>query len=112
MQSTGDFIACQLLGCGEYDLQIFDTLTDEEYFANAVDELKAQGVDVNAGTVWQEAIWAALSDVFGDDAEFFELYFNYIDSHVSIDSEDIKKIKKFKAKAAEFAEKTGFDIEY
>ena len=111
--STGDFIACQLLGCGEYDLHtLFDTLTDEEYFADAVDELKAQGVDINAATVWNEAIYSALSDVFGDDAEYFELYFNYLDSHVSVDPEKVDEIDDFESKAEEFEEKTGFYIEY
>jgi hypothetical protein len=112
MQSTGDFIACQLLGCGEYDLRIFDTLTDEEYFADAVDELKEQGVEINAGTVWEEAIWTALSDIFGNDADYFDMYFNYIDSHVSIHSSKIDQIENFEEKAEEFAEKTGFEIEY
>lgn len=82
--TTAEFIVCKLLGCGCYDINtLFDKMTSSEYFSNAVDELKSQNIELTAGSIWYEAINQALADVFGT-LDYFELYFNFIDSHVTM----------------------------
>lgn len=108
--TTAEFIVCRLLHCGEWDIEeLFDKLTSSEYFSNAVDELKAQRIELTAESIWFEAIEQALADVFGN-VESFDVFFNYMDSHVTLNvSRD--EVEDYQQKADKFYELTGFEIE-
>lgn len=109
--TTSDFIVCQLLGCGELDIDaLFGKLTETDYFSDAVDDCKMNGFEISAGAIWESAIYNAFRDVFGDDVEF-DTYFNYIDSHVSVQREVSEGIEDFSEKSYRFEELTGFDVE-
>ena len=105
------FMLSYLLDCGENDIWIFEKLADdEEYFSDAVDELRNMGEQVTAESVWKYAIGYAVSDVFGDDYDLIDVDWNGSYSEVLVDKKDAKSIKGFNKKAKEFKEKTGFDV--
>ena len=109
--TTSDYIVCEILGCGESDIEpLFGTLTDGDYFSDAVEFCKSEGIELWAGTVWEEAIRDAFRDVFGWEYEP-ETYFNFIDSHVSFDRETAESIDDFSGKSEKFLDLTGFEIE-
>ena len=109
--TTAEFITCELLGCGQYDIEtLFGTLTDGDYFSNAVHSLKENGLELSAGGIWTECIFEAFHDVFGNDVEP-DIYFNSIDPLVSLSHEIAGSIEDFTEKASDFYKLTGFEVE-
>lgn len=112
--TTEMILACNLLGCGEYDINyLFDRLTDNEELWDALDELKRENIEITAGSLWSEAMSLSIIKIFGDDYyDDFELLFNFIDSHVTLVNNERLNQMDFKEKMEEFEEYTGFEIEY
>ena len=102
-----DYNAHSLQGNREQKVE----LTCQSYFDVAVDELVLRGAELNAKTIWGDAMRMALDDVFGD-ANKFELHFNYRNSYVCIDFVKAENIVDFVIKAEVFEDLTGFPIEY
>ena len=111
--ATSEFIVCKLLGCGELDIEtMFGTITDNDLFSEALEDLKAFGEFPDANSIWYRAMELAIYIVFGDEMlDSFEIDANCMASSVSFlgDTEDVDD---FKDKAEKFKEMTGFSINY
>lgn len=108
--TTAEFIVCEVLKCGTYDIETMFGEMDDDLFHNAMEACKDYG-ELTANGIWYEAMCIAISQVFGDEyVEDFEIDANAMASSVYVLDGANKKIKGFKAKAAEFEELTGFSI--
>ena len=103
---------CAILGdCGYADIEPMFGDMDEDLFYDAVQMVKVNGGELSANGIWYEAIYNAICQVFGDEyVDYFEIYPNCMASSVGVYDGMAKKIKGFKAKAAEFEELTGYSV--
>lgn len=109
--TTAEYIVCELLGCGQLDIEpMFGTMTETGVFADAMEYVNSNDMSKDASSIWYAGIENTLYDVFGD-AEGFEPYFNYLDSSVAFTGNP-EEIEDFEVKCEEFAKLTGYDISY
>lgn len=108
--TTAEFLVCELMGCGQYDIESCFGNMDDDILINAIKRCKDEFGTTDMGAIWQIAIEDAANDVFGD-YELVEPQFNYMASDVAfVGNPD--EIEDFEAKAEEFANLTGFDLQY
>ena len=111
--TTSEYIVCELLKCGELDIEtMFGTITDNDLFSEALEDLKAFGEFPDANSILYRAMELAIYEVFGDKMiDSFEIDANCMASSVSFlgNTEDVDD---FKEKAEKFEELTGFSINY
>ncbi|MBR6401853.1 MAG: hypothetical protein IKS48_00550 [Eubacterium sp.] len=108
--TTAEFIVCELMGCGQMDIESCFGKMDDDILVNAISRCKDEFGTTDMGAIWQIAIEDAANDVFGD-YELVEPQFNYMASDVAFVG-DPDEIEDFEAKAEEFANLTGFDLQY
>ena len=109
--TTAEFIVCEILGCGQMDIESCFGNMDDEIFSNAVRTCKDEFGTLDAGAIWNECIYEASVQAFEDDWELVEPRFNYMASDVAFTGNP-DEIEDFERKAAEFADLTGFDLQY
>ena len=108
--TTSEFIVCEILGCGQYDIESCFGSMDDDILTGAIKHCKDDFGTYDAGAIWQIAIEDAATQVFGD-YEFVEPEFNYMASSVSFVG-DPEEIEDFDSKVEEFENLTGFSLNY
>ncbi len=108
--TTAEFIVCELMGCGQMDIESCFGTMDDDILRNAISRCKDEFGTTDMGAIWQIAIEDAGNTVFGD-YDFVEPQFNYMASDVAFVG-DPDEIEDFEAKAEEFANLTGFELLY
>ena len=108
--TTAEFIVCELMGCGQLDIEACFGKMDDNILANAISCCKDEFGTTDMGAIWQTAIEDAANDVFGD-YELVEPYFNYLDCSVGFVG-DPTTIENFEEKCDEFYQLTGQEISY
>lgn len=111
MNSTSDFMLCDILDCGYDDIKyLFDgmdrnILSDSIVYCKDID-------DIECGTIWTNAIMLAIAKVFGYfDYDEFEIRFNYIDSDIYfLGNKD--NFNDYDKLCDKFEKLTGFEIIY
>lgn len=110
--TTAEYIVCELLGCGQLDIESCFGNMDDSILGNAIKRCKDEFGTYDAGAIWQIAIEGAAYKVFGDDAlSLIEPEFNYMASDVAFVG-DPEEIEDFDSKVEEFENLTGFALNY
>ena len=111
--TTSEFIVCNVLSCGECDIEfMFDKMTESGLFYDAFKEMKDNGCNITANSVWAEGIRIAIERVFGEKyLDNFEIDANCIASSVRFLG-DGDLIEDYYDKVDKFKEMTGFDPTY
>ena len=109
--TTAELIVCEILGCGQLDIESCFGGMDDEILVDAIDRCKNEFSTLNAGAIWQIAIEDAASRVFGDDELDVEPQFNYMASDVAFVGNP-EEIEDFDSKVEEFENLTGFSLNY
>ena len=90
--TTAEYITSQTLGCSSPDIEtLFGKLSDNDFLS------VPRGV--SARELWLDGIDTAMEDIFGTEVEY-DIYFNFIDSHVSVAKETAECIEDFWEKAS------------
>ena len=108
--TTAEFIVCEILGCGQLDIESCFGDMDDSILGNAIERCKDEFGTLDAGAIWQIAIEDAAYEVFGD-YEAVEPQFNYMASEVELNW-DPEEIEDFDSKVEEFEKLTGFSLKY
>ena len=110
--TTAEFIVCEILGCGQLDIESCFGNMDDEILGNAIERCKNEFGTYDAGAIWQTAIEDAAYEAFGDDAlSLIEPQFNYMASDVAFVGNP-EEIEDFDSKVEEFENLTGFSLNY
>ena len=110
--TTAEFILCNIIGCGELDIESCFGNMDDSILGNAIERCKDEFGTYDVGAIWQTAIEDAAYEAFGDDAlSLIEPEFNYMASDVAFVG-DPEEIEDFETKCDTFAKLTGFDLQY
>ena len=108
--TTAEFIVCEILGCGQLDIESCFGNMDDDILIDAIKTCKDEFGTYDAGAIWQIAIGDAASQVFGD-YEVVEPQFNYMASDVAFVGNP-EEIEDFDSKVEEFENLTGFSLTY
>ena len=108
--TTAEFIVCEILGCGQLDIESCFGDMNDDILIGAIERCKDEFGTYDAGAIWQIAIEDAAGQVFGD-YEVVEPEFNYAASSVSFIG-DPEEIEDFDSKVEEFENLTGFGLNY
>ena len=110
--TTAEFIVCEILGCGQLDIESCFGSMDDDILINAIKSCKKEFGIYDAGAIWQNAIEDAAYEVFGDDAlSLIEPHFTYMTSDVAFVGNP-EEIEDFDSKVEEFENLTGFGLNY
>ena len=108
--TTAEYIVCELLGCGQYDIESCFGSMDDDILINAIKRCRDEFGTLDAGAIWQTAIEDAAGQVFGE-YELVEPQFNYMASDVAFVGNP-EEIEDFDSKVEEFEKLTGFSLNY
>ena len=110
--TTAEFIVCEVLGCGQLDIEPCFGGIDDNILIDAIKRCKDEFRIYDAGAIWQNAIEDAAYEVFGDDAlSLIKPQFNYMASEVAFVGNP-EEIEDFDSKVEEFEILTGFGLNY
>ena len=109
--NTTEKLLSAILECGIDDIEpLFKELAGSGYLFDALKVLKDNGVELTDGNLWAECMQVAADDIFGESVPV-EIYFNYIDSHVTMQRTTAEKVESLHEKMEDFEKSTGFEIE-
>lgn len=108
--TTAEFLVCELMDCGQNDIESCFGNMDDDILIEAIKDCK-EADSIDMGFVWEIAIKNAAYKVFGDIYELIEPQFNYMASDVAFVGNP-NEIEDFESKAEEFERLTGFTLQY
>ena len=114
--TTAEFMLCEIIGCGEYDIKYLFDKMDDDILSNAIKSCESEMGKLDCGGIWQLAIENSLALAFENegneiDWDDFEIRFNFIDSDVYMNKEDATKYQNFESACDNFYALTGFEIQ-